>query len=129
MAEVRPFSGIKVLCVARVYAAPFAAYQMALHGAEVINVEDPGDGDNTRLNGGPACKPFVAKKMSPLFLAHAAGKKSVTLNLRTEDGRAIFRRLAQDADVLIENLRTGSMDALGLGWEAMHALKIGRAHV
>ncbi len=118
----RPFSGIKVLCVARVYAAPFAAYQLALHGAEVINVEDPDTGDGTRSNGSAACKPFIEKKMSPPFLAHAAGKKSLALNLRTTEGREIFKKLAETSDVLIENLRAGSMDAMGLGYSDLQAI-------
>ncbi len=122
MQQQRPFSGIKVLGVTRVYAAPFAAYQLALHGAEVINIEDPGDGDTTRTNGGPNCKPYIARHMSPPFLAHAAGKKSLTLNLRTDDGKAIFKQLAAKADILIENLRGGSMEAMGLGYQDIRAI-------
>ena len=111
---------LKVLGVTRVYAAPFAAYQLALHGAEVINIEDPGGGDTTRTGGGPNCRPYIEKGMSPPFLAHAAGKKSMTLNLRTNEGKAIFRQLA--ADILIENLRGGSMDAMGLGYQDIRAI-------
>jgi crotonobetainyl-CoA:carnitine CoA-transferase CaiB-like acyl-CoA transferase len=120
--QQRPFSGIKVIGVMRVYAAPFAAYQLALHGAEVINVEDPGEGDSSRTSGGANARAFIERKMSPLFLAHAAAKKSMTLNLRTPQGKEIFLRLARDADVLIENLRGGSMDALGLGYQDIRKL-------
>ena len=116
------FSGIRVLGLTRVYAAPFAAYQLALHGAEVINVEDPGTGDNVRNMGGAHGKALVDRRMSAPFLAHAAGKKSITLNLKSKEGVAIFRRLAAESDVLIENLRTGGMDALGLGYQDISAI-------
>lgn len=116
------FEGLRVLGVTRVYAAPFAAYQLALHGAEVINVEDPGTGDNVRNMGGAHGKALVDKRLSAPFLAHAANKKSLTLNLKSKEGAEIFRRLAAESDVLIENLRAGGMDSLGLGYRDISAL-------
>ena len=115
--QQRAFSGIKVLGVTSVYAAPFAAYQLALHGAEVINIENPGQGDSARTLGNVHAKALIERKMGTAFLAHGAGKKSITLNLRSAEGKDIFRRLARDADVIMENMRAGSMDSYGLGYE------------
>ena len=111
------FSGIKVLGVTSAYAAPFAAYQLALHGADVINVEEPGKGDYARTLGDAHAKALIERKMGAAFLAHGAGKMSLTLNLRSAQGKEIFLKLARDADVIMENQRAGSMDGLGLGYE------------
>ena len=118
----QPFTGLKVLAVARVFAAPFAAYQLALHGAEVITVEDPVKGDSTRTAGGSHAKKLTEAKMGVGYLAHASNKKSLTLNLKEPRAQAIFKQMIKDTDVLIENLRTGDMDRFGLGYEAMQAI-------
>ncbi len=120
--QQRAFSGIKVLGVTSAYAAPFAAYQLALHGAEVINIEEPGKGDYARTLGNVHAKALIERKMGTAFLAHGAGKKSITLNLRSAEGKDIFRRLASDADVIMENLRAGSMAGYGLGYEDIHQI-------
>lgn len=115
------FAGLKVLAVARVYAAPFAAYQLALHGADVIHVEEPLAGDTTRTGGGAHAKAFTDAKMGTAFLAHAANKRSLTLNLREPEAQEAFRKLARDADIVIENLRTGDMERYGLSYETLRA--------
>ena len=74
------FAGLKVLAVARVYAAPFAAYQLALHGADVIHVEEPLAGDTTRTGGGAHAKAFADAKMGTAFLAHGAAEKGLAAN-------------------------------------------------
>ena len=86
---------------------------MALLGAEVIKVERPGEGDLARRLG--ASPELNARMMGTSFLAQNAGKKSVTIDLKHEDGKALFRELVASADVLVENFRPGVMDRLGLG--------------
>ena len=110
------FSGIKVLAVARIVAAPFAAYQLALHGADVIHVEHPEGGDSARTSGNLQT-PFHDARMAHNFLAYNANKRSITLSINTPAGQAVFRRMAKDADVVIENLRGGTMARYGLGYE------------
>lgn len=110
------FSGVKVLAVARIVAAPFAAYQLALHGADVIHVEQPGVGDSSRTSGNLAT-PFHSAHMAHNFLAYNANKRSITLALNTPEGQEVFRRLAKEADVVIENMRGGTMARYGLGYD------------
>jgi crotonobetainyl-CoA:carnitine CoA-transferase CaiB-like acyl-CoA transferase len=114
--DTRPFKGIKVLDVTRVLASPFTSGQLAFLGADVIKIEDPGSGDAARY-GHSANKELAKSGMSSNFLSQNANKRSITLNLRTPEGQTIFRTLAQDADVIIQNLRTGTMDRYGLGFE------------
>ena len=121
MPSKQAFAGLKVLAVARVYAAPFAAYQLALHGADVITIEEPGKGDSARALGGEHAKDLVDQGLGPAFIAHGANKTSITLNLRKPEGQEIFRRLARDADIVIENLRTGDMERYNLGYATLSA--------
>lgn len=110
-------SGIRVIDITNVLAGPFCAYQLALSGAEVIKVEVPGTGDLARQLG--ADGELSQQLMGASFLAQNGGKKSITLNLKLEGGKEIFRRLVQSADVLVENFRPGVMDRLGLGYNAL----------
>lgn len=110
------FSGIKVLAVARVVAAPFAAYQLAMHGADVIHVEQPGVGDSARTSGNLPT-PFHKAEMAHNFLAYNANKRSITLAINTPAGQEVFRRMVKDADVVLENLKGGTMARYGLGYE------------
>jgi crotonobetainyl-CoA:carnitine CoA-transferase CaiB-like acyl-CoA transferase len=111
------FSGTKVLAVARVVAAPFAAYQLAMHGADVIHIEHPeGVGDSSRTSGNLAT-PFHQAQMAHNFLAYNANKRSITLAINTPAGQEVFRRMARNADVVIENLRGGTMARYGLGYD------------
>jgi CoA:oxalate CoA-transferase len=115
------FSGIKVLAVARVVAAPFAAYQLAMHGADVIHIEHPHDGDSARTSGNLRT-PFHAARMAHTFLAYNANKRSMTLAINTPAGQEVFRRMARNADVVIENLKGGTMARYGLGYEDLKKL-------
>ena len=110
--------GIRVLDLTNVLAGPFGAYQLALLGADVIKVEEPGAGDLARqLGADPALNKAL---MGASFLAQNAGKRSITVNLKSEAGKEVFRRLVATADVVIENFRPGVMERLGLGYEALH---------
>ena len=114
-----PLSGIRVLDLTNVLAGPFCAYQLALQGAEVIKVETPGSGDLARQLGHD---PGLSRQgMGASFLAQNAGKQSMTLNLKSAGGKAVFHRLVKSADVLIENFRPGVMQRLGLGHETLRA--------
>ncbi len=115
------FSGIKVLAVARIVAAPFAAYQLAMHGADVIHVEHPDGGDSARTSGNLQT-PYHAAYMAHNFLAYNANKRSLTLSINTPQGQEVFRRLAQNADIVIENLRGGTMARYGLGYEDLNKI-------
>jgi CoA:oxalate CoA-transferase len=108
-------AGIRVLDLTNVLAGPFCAYQLALLGAEVIKVEVPGSGDLARRLG--ADETLNAQLMGASFLAQNAGKKSLTLNLKSDEGKAVLRRLVASADVLVENFRPGVLARLGLGYE------------
>lgn len=110
-------SGIRVVDITNVLAGPFCSYQLALSGAEVIKVEVPGTGDLARQLG--ADVELSQQLMGASFIAQNGGKKSITLNLKLEGGKEIFRRLVRSADVLVENFRPGVMDRLGLGYSAL----------
>ena len=110
-------AGIRVLDLTNVLAGPFCGYQLAQLGAEVIKVETPGTGDLARQLGADPALNRAA--MGASFLAQNAGKKSITLNLKSEGGRAVMMRLIASADVLVENFRPGVMDRLGLGYDRL----------
>jgi crotonobetainyl-CoA:carnitine CoA-transferase CaiB-like acyl-CoA transferase len=103
-----------------VLAGPFAAYQLALLGADVIKVEDPGDPDQSRVSGGD---PALSRNgMGTYFLTQGSNKRSITLNLKTEAGQAIFKKLVATADILVENYRPGAFEALGLDYDELSAI-------
>jgi CoA:oxalate CoA-transferase len=110
------FEGIKVLAVARQIAAPFATYQLAMHGAEVLTVDNPKEVDSMRLVAG-AGNGLAKHAMSHSFMAQAANKKSMQLDLSMPRGQEIFRRLAAESDVVVENLLAGGMAKFGLSYE------------
>jgi crotonobetainyl-CoA:carnitine CoA-transferase CaiB-like acyl-CoA transferase len=111
-----PLSGIRVLDLSRVLAGPFASQMLADMGAEVIKVEPPGGGDDTRQF------PPLRQGVSHYFLSVNRGKKSMVVDLKTADGVSLIKELAAVCDVLIENYRPGVMSRLGLGYEALSAL-------
>jgi CoA:oxalate CoA-transferase len=113
-------SDIRVLDLTNVLAGPFATVHLALLGADVIKIENPGSGDLARKLG--AVPELNAELMGTSFLAQNANKRSITLNLKDEAGREIFQRLVRDADVLVENFRPGVMDRLGLSWVALRQI-------
>lgn len=117
----RPLQGVRVLDLTNVLAGPFCCHQLAHLGAEVIKVETPGRGDLARQLGADA--DLNRRNMGVSFLAQNAGKKSVTLNLKHSDGKALFHKLVGTADVLVENFRPGVMDRLGVGYDILRALR------
>ncbi len=106
--------GIRVLDLTNVLAGPFCGYQLAQLGAEVIKIEMPKTGDLARQLG--ADPELNRRLMGASFLAQNAGKKSLTLNLKNEGGKELFRRLVVSADVVVENFRPGVMERLDLGY-------------
>src|SRR5437588_8849665 len=113
----RPFEGIRIIDVTHVLAGPFAAYQLAVLGAEVIKVEHPDDPDQTP-DSGPD-RELNRRGMGTSYLTQSSNKRSITLDLKTEAGRDILKRLVQRADITVENYRPGAFAALGLGYEVM----------
>src|SRR5579862_1549955 len=113
----RPFEGIKVIDITHVLAGPFAAYQLALLGADVIKVEQPDDPDQSRGSGSD--RALNRRLMGTGFLTQASNKRSITLDLKTERGREILKKLVATADVMVENYRPGAFKSLGLGYEDM----------
>ncbi|HON00711.1 MAG TPA: CoA transferase, partial [Acidobacteriota bacterium] len=113
-------SGIRVLDLTNVLSGPFATVHLALLGAEVVKIENPRDGDLARKLG--ASPELNRRLLGTSFLAQNANKKSVTINLKDERGKDIFRRLVPTADVLVENFRPGVMNRLGLGYESLKEL-------
>src|SRR5262245_62033398 len=113
--------GTRILDLTNVLAGPFCCYQLAQLGAEVIKVEVPGSGDLARQLG--ADDELNRRGMGASFLAQNAGKRSITLNLKSAKGREVFTRLVATADVVVENFRPGVMERLGLGYSALKAVK------
>jgi formyl-CoA transferase len=108
-----PLEGVRVLDISQVMAGPYACMLLADLGADVIKIEPPGTGDQVRGSMG-----FKMKGPDSMgFLNMNRNKRSVTLNLKSEAGRALLLRMAKDADILIENYRPGAMKRLGLGYE------------
>ena len=116
----RPFEGIRVIDITHVLAGPFAAYQLAVLGADVIKVEQRADPDQSRGSGTDSALNRAA--MGTGFLTQASNKRAITVDLKTEAGRGIVRKLAASADVFVENYRPGAFEALGLGYEALAAI-------
>lgn len=113
----QPLKGVRVIDLSQVLAGPYATYQLALMGAEVIKIEKPGEGDWTR-QGGPLPE-LAERRMALGFLGHNAGKKSVTIDLKTPEGAELARELIAGADVFVENFKPGVAERLGLGFEAL----------
>jgi crotonobetainyl-CoA:carnitine CoA-transferase CaiB-like acyl-CoA transferase len=110
-AMARPFEGIRVIDATHVLAGPFATYQLAVLGADVIKVEHPDEPD-----------PLNRAQLGTAFLAQGSNKRVITLDLKTEGDRDILRKLTATADVFVENYRPGALEALGLGYEALAAV-------
>jgi crotonobetainyl-CoA:carnitine CoA-transferase CaiB-like acyl-CoA transferase len=112
-----PLDGILVIDLSRVLAGPYCTMELADMGATVIKIEIPGSGDDTRAYG----PPFLQGE-STYFMSVNRNKKSLTLNLKDGRGKEILRQLLQKGDVLVENFRPGTLDNLGFGYDAVHAL-------
>jgi crotonobetainyl-CoA:carnitine CoA-transferase CaiB-like acyl-CoA transferase len=113
--------GVRVLDLTNVLAGPFCCYQLAQLGADVIKVEVPGAGDLARQLG--ADPELNQSLMGASFLAQNAGKRSVTINLKSSAGKEVFHRLVATADAIVENFRPGVMDRLDLGYETLRKTK------
>jgi crotonobetainyl-CoA:carnitine CoA-transferase CaiB-like acyl-CoA transferase len=111
-----PLHGLKVIDFSRVLAGPLCTMLLGDMGAEVIKIEDPRHGDDTR-----AWAPFVGG-WSTYFLSVNRNKKSVAIDLKSADGRALLEHLIRDADVLVENFRPGTLERLGFGPDQVRAL-------
>ena len=112
-----PLDGFRVLDLTRVLAGPFATMRLGDMGAEVIKIEIPGQGDDTRSVG----PPFVNGESS-YFLSINRNKKSMTLNLRTEKGKEVLTKLIEMSDVVMENFRPGTLERLGFGYDRIQEI-------
>ena len=114
--KVKPLSGVRVLDLTRVLAGPFCSMILADMGAEVIKIEEPGKGDDTR-----SWPPFVEGEAT-YFMSVNRNKKSITLNLKTAGARKVFTDLVKQSDVVLENFRPGTMEKFGLGYATLAKL-------
>jgi crotonobetainyl-CoA:carnitine CoA-transferase CaiB-like acyl-CoA transferase len=112
----RPFAGVRILDFTQVLAGPYASYQLALLGADVIKIERRGGEDMRRT---PLSREWAERNMASAFVAVNGNKRAITLDLQKPAAQEIVRRLAAKADVVMENFRGGVMDRLGLGYEAL----------
>jgi CoA:oxalate CoA-transferase len=110
---MKPLEGIKVLDFTNVLAGPYCSMLLANMGAEVIKVEKPGTGDDSRAFG-----PHINGE-SVYFLSINRGKKSIICNTKTEEGRDVFKKLIGKVDVIVENLKPGALERMGLGYETL----------
>jgi crotonobetainyl-CoA:carnitine CoA-transferase CaiB-like acyl-CoA transferase len=115
----RPFAGVKILDFTQVLAGPYASYQLALLGADVIKVERR-EGEDMRRT--PLSREWTDRGLAPGFLAANGNKRSLTLDLTKPEAIEIAKKLAQQADVVMENFRPGVMDKLGIGYAALSAI-------
>ena len=118
-----PYRGIRVLDLSRVLAGPWAAQMLGDMGADVIKVERPGVGDDSRLFGPPFFKDNDGRDTprSAMFQSANRNKRAITLNIAKPEGQALLKRLAATADVLIENYKVGTLARYGLGYEDLRA--------
>jgi len=114
--ELRPLDDLRVLDLTHYYNGPYATFLLSHLGAEVIKVEEPGHGD-----GGRALFRRKGKPYGVPFALLNSNKQSITLNLKSDEGRALFKRLVRKADIVVENYAAGTMDSMGLGYEVLHA--------
>lgn len=114
-----PLSGVTVLDVTRVVAGPFCTLMFADLGATVIKIENPHDPDYTRTF--PPMVEAGGKQSSAFYAQYNRNKQGVALDLRSESGKSVFKKLVRKADILVENFRPGVMDKLGLGYDVLKA--------
>ena len=120
---LRPLTGVRVIGLEQYMAGPYCTMLLADAGAEVIKIERPGKGDPRR-----SIPPFARRGEASKacgYMAYNRNKKSLALNVRSQEGQEILRRLAAVSDVVVENLRPGAMDTMGVGHEALRALNPG----
>jgi len=112
----KPLAGLKVLDLTRLLPGPLCTLHLADMGAEVIKIEDTGAGDYARSLGA------IKTKMSPFFHLANRNKKSIALDLRADAGKAVFLKMAKDADIIVESFRPGVVDKLGVGYATIKAV-------
>lgn len=112
----KPLEGVVVLDLSRVLAAPYTGMILADMGADVLKIERPGKGDDSRQYS-----PFKNGE-SVYYMSLNRGKRSMTLNMKTEEGKEILKELVKKADVLVENFRGGTMEKLGLGYDVLKGI-------
>ena len=115
-----PLKGVRILDVSRLVPGAYASQMMADFGADVVKIEEPGSGDYSR-----SMPPFGPGGMGLYFLALNRNKRSVTLNLKSEQGREVFLRMVGKADVVLESFRPGVLERLGLGYEQLKKKNVG----
>ena len=116
MIEQKPLAGIRVLDLTRVLAGPFCTMNLADLGAEVIKVELPGRGDDSR-----SFAPILPNGDSGYYYSVNRGKRSITIDLRTAEGAGLFLALAEKSDVVVENFSPGTIDRFSIGYQALQA--------
>ena len=116
MIEQQPLKGIRVIDLTRVLAGPFCTMNLADLGAEVIKIEVPGRGDDSR-----GFAPMLPNGDSGYFYSVNRGKKSITIDLRTKEGADLLVRLADKSDVVVENFSPGTMERFGVGYQQLSA--------
>jgi crotonobetainyl-CoA:carnitine CoA-transferase CaiB-like acyl-CoA transferase len=109
----RAFANVRILDFTRVLAGPFASLQLALQGADVIKIEHP-EGEDTRKIA--RSREWADRQMAPIWMAVNSNKRSLTLDLQKPEAVAVVKRLAREADMVVENFRPGVMERLGIGW-------------
>ena len=121
MTAPAPLAGIRVLDLSRVLAGPWCGQLLADYGADVIKVERPGSGDDTR-GWGPPYWGDAVQGMAAYYLSTNRGKRSIAIDIASTEGAALVRRLAQDADVVLENYKVGQLAKYGLDYASLSAL-------
>jgi crotonobetainyl-CoA:carnitine CoA-transferase CaiB-like acyl-CoA transferase len=116
----QPLDGVRILAVEQMQALPFATQLLGRLGADVVKVEHPVGGDMGR-GSAPSIPDADREPMGATFLRNNLGKRSIALDLKTDEGRNLFRRLAPRFDIVAQNLKTGAMERLGLGYDDLRA--------
>lgn len=117
---MKPFEGIRVLDLTHVLAGPFCTHQLAALGADVIKIEPPGNPDMTREEG--VVFPLNDAGIGTYFMAQNGGKRAISLDLKSDDGRKVFATLMKGADVMVQNYAGGALEKLGLSYAHVSAI-------
>ncbi len=120
-----PLTGIRVLDLSRILAGPWATQVLADYGADVVKVEHPERGDDTRHWGPPYLNPEQSDPLSAYFLSANRGKQSIAIDITSEKGQAIIKRLLTDSDVLVENFKVGGLKKYGLDYDSVKLINPG----
>ncbi len=120
---MRPLEGLRVVDLTRVLSGPYCTMHLGDMGAEVIKVEQPGKGDDTR-----AFAPPYQGDEAAYFLSVNRNKKSITLDMKSAAGKEVLWRLIEKSDILVENFRPGAMDRLGFSYEAIKKRRPGMVY-